>query len=66
MKALGWIYRRLGQMLCFGSAPFALMASGSGYTEGGHVAAAVAFLGLLLGGVGLRAINVWKEAQPTP
>lgn len=64
MRAIGWAYRRVGQMICFGVAPFVLGAAGSGYTEGGTVAPAVAFVGLILAGVGLRAINVWREAQP--
>jgi len=63
MNAVKWVYRRIGQMICFGTAPFALMAAGSVYADGGTGAAATCFVGLLLAGVGLRAINVWKEAQ---
>lgn len=63
MKAISWLYRRVGQMLCFGVAPFALMAAASGYSDANHIASALCFVGLLLAGVGLRAINVWKEAQ---
>lgn len=57
MIALRWLYNRLGQMVCFGYGALALTFGASSSSA----AAAIAGSGLLLTGVGLKAIFHWRQ-----
>lgn len=59
MTILKWIYNRIGQMFCFGLGAMAI--AGSGGDASSPVAAAIAGAGLLLSGVGLKAIFHWRQ-----
>lgn len=59
MTVLKWIYNRIGQMLCFGFGAVAIGGSDGNATS--PEAAAIAGAGLLLAGVGLKAIFHWRR-----
>lgn len=62
MNPLDWLYRRIGQIICFSASALALTGAVSSASDGDQGALALAIVGsaLLFAGVGLRAIRVWQ------
>lgn len=63
MAPLLWLYRRIGQIICFSGAGLAIVSAWTTAVDGDPGALAFAILGaaLLLSGVALRAIRVWQS-----
>jgi len=57
-----WLYRRIGQIVCFSASALALVSAFFTATDGDAGALPLAIIGsaLLLAGVGLRAVRVWQ------
>jgi len=56
-----WIYGRIGQMLCFSFGPFFGLFGASTSQDGNGTGSAIFGAGLILAGVGLKAIHHWRQ-----
>lgn len=62
---VAWLKTRWGQQLCFWGAFFAFLgAFGDDDGGSGRLAAAIVCVGLLFGGIALRALQIWASTRP--
>lgn len=59
MTVLRWFYNRIGQMFCFSIGALSMGFAG----ENESLPSAIAGLGFLLAGVGLKAIFHWRQSE---
>jgi hypothetical protein len=63
MKALRWIYRRLGASFCFLCGIGFALAATQRFTDLAMVAYAIIAAAFLLTGLGLAALTTWREVD---
>lgn len=65
-RTFWWLYRRWGQMFCFGVGGFLTATATTRFTDLAILGYAVAGAVFLFTGLGLKALSIWRERGGNP